>query len=354
MDDGPSVTKRRSRFWLYAPYAFLLVLAVAWTIGWFYVRQRITGGLDEWLASEARHGRAWTCPDREVGGYPFRIEVICASLSLERPDVKATIGRLHVVAQVYNPDHVIAEASGPLVVTAGQDTVRATWKLLQVSTALSHEHLQRGDLVADAPDVTLSRAGEGDIEVSAKHLETHLRPNPNSATTYDWAFQADGAVVPGLDRLVGGTDPADIAVVLDVTQAGDLPARPLWSELERWRQAGGRVDITRASLAKGASRAAAAGTLSIDDLHRPTGEINLSTVGIGGLLGRFVGGKAGLAAGILGALLGSPPERVTQAPEGVPDPGAPPLRPLPPLKLTEGHVYLGPFAIPGVRLPPLY
>ena len=98
-------------------------------------------------------------------GYPFRIEVICASLSLDRPDVKATVGRLHVVAQVYNPDHVIAEASGPLTVTAGNDTFRATWKLLQVSTALSGERLQRGDLVADAPAVKLTRAGEGDVEV---------------------------------------------------------------------------------------------------------------------------------------------------------------------------------------------
>ena len=104
---------------------------------------------------------------------------------------------------------------------------------------------------------------------------------------------------PGLDTLVGGTEPADIAVVLDVTQVGDLPARPLWSELEHWRQAGGRVDITRASLAKGASRAAAAGTLSIDELHRPSGEINLSSVGIGGCSAGSSAARPGLRPGCL-------------------------------------------------------
>ena len=56
---------------LYAPYGVLLLLAVAWTIGWFYMRHRVTAGLDAWLASEARRGREWTCPDRAVGGYPF-------------------------------------------------------------------------------------------------------------------------------------------------------------------------------------------------------------------------------------------------------------------------------------------
>ena len=66
------------------------------------------------------------------------------------------------------------------------------------------------------------------------------------------------------------------------------------------------------------------------------------------MLGRVAGDRA-LAGGLLGALLGAPP-----ADPQPPSPGAPRLRPLPPLRLDGGRLYVGPLAIPGMRVPALY
>lgn len=99
------------------------------------------------------------------------------------------------------------------------------------------------------------------------------------------------------------------------------------------------------SISKGLRRAEAKGAISLDDLHRPTGQINASAAGLDGLLGNLVGGRLGGA--LLGALFG-------QAPNGGTPVAQPALVPLPPLRLENGKLAMGPFVVPGLRLTPLY
>jgi hypothetical protein len=77
-----ALARRKSRFWLYAPFVLLVLIAAGWSGFWFYVQGRVTQTLDNALAREVQAGRTWTCADRSVGGYPFRIEVRCSSLML--------------------------------------------------------------------------------------------------------------------------------------------------------------------------------------------------------------------------------------------------------------------------------
>ncbi len=78
----PLPTRRRSRFWLYGPFMLLVVLAAGWSAFWFYARGRIATEIDTALAREVERGRTWTCTDRSIGGFPFRIELRCNALSL--------------------------------------------------------------------------------------------------------------------------------------------------------------------------------------------------------------------------------------------------------------------------------
>jgi hypothetical protein len=344
---------RRSRFWLYTPYLLLAFLAVAWSIGWLVIRGRVEGGLDAWLAQEAQAGRNWTCPERSVAGFPFRIEVSCASLAFNRADAQATLGRLLVVAQVYNPGHVIAEVAGPLQVKAGSSSIEGRWDALRTSVHSGNGRPQRGDLVAEGTTITVTAPDMEPVTVTSNRLEAHLRPNPTEDTTADFALQLTGAAIPGLDGLIGGTEPADIDLVASITRARDLPPRPIVADMERWRAAGGRISIARLALAKGARRVQGTGTLALDDAHRPEGTFNVASAGIEGLLGRFVGGKNTGAAALIGALLGAPPVQ-PRVPEGVPGAAGPTLTPLPPVRLANGRVLLGPLQIPGLRIAPLY
>ena len=102
-DDATSVPQRRSRFWLFAPTVLLALVAAGWTTAWFMIRNQTSQALDAWFAREAALGRQWSCTNRTVGGFPFRIEVECDSLSLQRPDFRVALGRISSVAQVYRP-----------------------------------------------------------------------------------------------------------------------------------------------------------------------------------------------------------------------------------------------------------
>lgn len=344
--------RKATRFRLYAPFVLLAVLALGWTVAWFVIRARVVSGLDEWISAEAELGRRWSCADRRVAGYPFRIEIACASLTLERPDLTASLGRVLVVAQVYRPNHVIAEAASPLRVQAGPSGGEATWRLLQTSVVLDRGAPARVSIAADAPTLNAT-SPEANLDLSARRLELHLRRDAAASTNLDWALTATGAVVPGLDGLVGGTEPADIAIVLAASQAGDLPARPILAEFERWRAAGGKLDLTRVSLTKGPRRLEAKGSLALDELHRPAGQVEVAAIGLEGLLGRLAGERSVLGGRLLGALLGASPPSTIQQPAPS-NPNAPALRPLPPLRLEGGRLFLGPLPIPGVRVPPLY
>ncbi|MBV9076782.1 MAG: DUF2125 domain-containing protein [Methylobacteriaceae bacterium] len=346
------VRKKATRFRLYAPYALLALLAVGWSIAWFVIRGRVEHGLDQWLAAEAAQGRRWTCVDRRVGGYPFRIELTCSGVTLDRPDVTASTGRLLVVAQVYAPNHVIAEAAGPLRVEAGGTTAQASWSLLQSSIVSERGRVARVAVVADGPRIQVTPSNGEPVELTGRKLELHLRPDPRADGSFDGAVSAAGTVVPGLDALVGGTEPADLELVAAISRAAEFPARAVPAELERWRLAGGRLDLTRLSLVKGPRRVEVKGQLGLDDQHRIDGQVDVATAGLEGLVGRIAGDRSVLGGRLLGSLLGSPPPAIDQKPAGVP--GAPAPRPLPTIRLQDGRAFFGPLPIPNFRLTPLY
>ncbi|EIM29575.1 DUF2125 domain-containing protein [Microvirga lotononidis] len=346
---APTASVRRSRFWLYTPFVLLLLIAVAWSIAWFVIRNRTAEALDGWIAAEARNGRQWTCGDRSIAGYPFRIEIICESLDLKRGSVSASFGRTEAVAQIYQPRRVIVEVAGPLRVTDGTVTVDGSWSLLQASINASQTGLQRLSLAADSPKVSVTGLGNGEIAGSGRHLELHLRPNPSRRAELagDVAASVTEARIPILDALVGGAEPTNLNADLTVTQADGFKGGTIVEELELWRNAGGKLDILMLSATKGARQIETKGELRLDEQHRPAGQLTVSAAGLDGLLGNLTGGRVG--GNLLGMLLGQGP----RSPQGQPN-AKPQLASLPPLRLEKGFLSMGPFVIPNLRLQPLY
>jgi len=344
----PAESRRHSRFWLYTPFILLLLVAVAWSVAWFVIRNRAAETLDTWLEAEKRAGRQWTCTDRTIAGYPFRVELICNTLSLKQGAVTASFGRTEAIAQVYQPRLVIAEVAGPLRVSDGKVTVQGRWDLLQASIHASQTGLQRLSIAANAPKFTVTGLLPQEIATSGQHLELHLRPNPSriSERAYDAALSVKQASIPVLDALIGGTELTDLNADVTATQTADFQGRPLAQELERWRSAGGVLDVLMLSVAKGPRRLEAKGQLTLDEEHRPAGQLNLAAAGLDGLIGNITGNRT--SGALLGALLGQNPRAQARTD------GQPQLSQLPPLILSNGFLAMGPFVIPNVRLQPLY
>lgn len=347
---APSGRARRSRFWLYAPFALLVLVAAAWSVAWWTIRERTGEAMDAWLAAEAQGGRQWSCPDRRIGGYPFRIALVCDGLSVRQGALNASFGRVEAVAQVYQPRRVIAEVEGPLQAGDGTVAVTAQWDLLQASFHATPNGLRRLSVVARAPSLAVTGLAPDGIAASSQGLELHLRPNPTRTAeqAYDMAISLKQAKIPALDGLVGGAEPTDLDADVILTQAEGIRGRPIAEELERWRTAGGKLDILMLSAAKGARRMEAKGDLRLDEAHRPAGQLTLAASGLDGLLGAVTGNRTGGA--LLGLLLGQGP----RSGGGAGTAARPALAPLPPLRLENGFLALGPFVVPNVRLPALY
>ena len=76
--------RRRLRAALLVPLLSIAILVLGWTVLWGVARQQAGAALDGWIASPRPSTAArWTCPDRTIDGYPFRIAVACRDVGFE-------------------------------------------------------------------------------------------------------------------------------------------------------------------------------------------------------------------------------------------------------------------------------
>lgn len=359
----PAAPRAHSRKGLFVPFILLATLVVLWSAAWVWVRDRAGREMDAWLGREAAAGRTWTCADRSISGYPFRIELRCASLAFARADSRFTLGPVTAVVQVYQPRQGILQVAGPFHVEQGDLTGDVTWTSLEASFHGASEAFVRASVVVDALKGTVRGPGQPDIAFDAQHLEAHGRPTPGrfaAEGAVDLSLRVAKAAVPFIDPYVGNADPTDIALDATVNRAATLHTGTVARELEAWRQAGGSLDIALLSLAKGNRRAQAHGSLSLDPSHRPEGQIDVRAAGVEAIVGQVMGQRFGAEKGALignlvGQFLGGGRRARAEAaaPDAVP-PADPALKALPPLRIADGRVMLGPFPIPNVEVPPLY
>jgi hypothetical protein len=338
----------RPRLWLYLPYAVVALLVVGWAGFWFTVKSRVAATLDQAIVREAAAGRNWSCANRSIAGFPFRIEVKCSTLSLARegdPSAPALVmGPVLAVAQIYSPGHIIAESTGPFTATwANGRKASLVWDAAQVSLKQASGQLERLSLTSDKPVLTLSGFENGDGTSRAQRFESHVRPSPRRAgdAALDLALSFRALEMPALDQLFSSLQPAELKFETSISQSPALAGGVTPVTVEAWRLAGGILDLGLISLTKGTASFEGQGRFEIDEFRRIKGRLDGAQSGIDTLGGVRV--SAMLDAG---ALLSGRPAAQAQ--------GGRNLKPLPPLEARDGRLYLGPLRIPGTPLRPLY
>lgn len=342
---------RRSRAWLYGPFIVLGLIAIGWSAFWFYARGKSEEILDRLIAREAGLGRAWTCQDRTISGFPFRFEARCSAIALaaNRADgqLGITSGPLVLLAQIYNPQHILLQAKGPALVTA-PDGERTTlrWSSYESSFFLNGLDPDRLSTVITDPVV---EGGSGDLPFRAASLEIHARRNPTrpaSDAVTDIALKARAASLPVLDAYAGNSAPADIDLTASITRSLVFRTGIKPANLDLWQASGGRAEIARLAIAKETAKLETRGELGLDEQRRLTGRLETSATGLERILAQLTGISVGNIGGLGGLLAGRAP---------APQAGAgPQLKPLPALEFREGRIQAGPLRIPRVQLRPLY
>lgn len=293
---------------MFLPLGIVLVLGLLWTAYWFIASGIARERLLEERQKLEKQGFLISCTQESWGGYPFHFEFRCAS---------------------------------PLVTYAGQAEIRSSSLLL---VALAYAPWQVAALV-DGP-TTLTATGLTPTEIQ------HQRALGAVTFGQDWrpSFSAElpAALVAGLGRAEklslftrpstsDGTDIALQAVSLVYTPKGKPPLAIQAGSLLGTLQADQTFKIENFELSEGALRYWGSGTLSLDDQHRITGQIDTETNDANTLL-KVVGPQLDLDEGKLTnlstvlALLGNSAKA--------------------PIIARDGILYLGPFQISEVK--PLY
>lgn len=349
-EDAAPQARKVSRWGLYLPTGLLLILAIGWSGFWWYASGAAIRGLDDWMAAEATDGRNWSCADRAMGGYPFRLELRCSQLGLVVDDGTRSstlqMGPLTIVAQAYNPKLVLADLQGPLIARDADRSATMTWDALRLSLHLDTRGLQRFSLAARKPELSLQDQSPTPRRVKSETLEWHVRSDvdrPAVENALDLALIATGARLPAFDDIAGTTDPVDLEVSGVATQAGAVKFSGWRRTLEDWRQLGGRLDISTGRLVKGEMHIDATGSIDLDEDHRPRGQALASATGAGPLLSRFGVSAVGGLQQALGGLLGKRADAVVGAAAAMQWP----------VRIQNGRLSVGPIRTP-VQIPPLY
>jgi hypothetical protein len=168
--------------------------------------------MDIEIARLAARGITATCPNRTIGGWPFRLDIDCDEPSLFQADqlTSVKLKHLRLTALIYNPTLVVAELDSPLTATGPKgEQVNANWSLLQASLGLSISPAIQPDrlaFVTDALSADVTRPTGQPLKLVSSHAEFHGRPSPDAgvgSTDIDAAISLTAATLSSADRPIG-------------------------------------------------------------------------------------------------------------------------------------------------------
>ena len=281
----PTIQSRRRTGRRYIILLAIVFVAVAgWTALWKYAAARAQEASAEWRAREAAAGRVFTCGRETVGGYPFRLEVTCAQARVQLrdtvPPLDVRLPRVLTVAQVYQPNLLVAEFHGPLQLGEGGKSVdfEANWSLGQASVSGVLTTPDRVSLVFDLAKATRPGGQAGNL-FNATHLEVHGRPvRDGGKPGLEIGIRLQQGLIPPWRATAA--QPVDAVIDAIVRGVDDFSPKPLAVRLREMQAAGGGLEIKQARVAQGEILAVGSGALTFNAAGRLDGQLRVTIAGL--------------------------------------------------------------------------
>lgn len=196
---NPSSPASRKFAWLAGAIVAGVLL---WTGGWYFFAAQIEDRLPSILAQIVGPGATAECTNADVRGYPFRVGLFCEGLSYTNAaeGITTTAGAFRSAAQIYRPQHAVAEVDGPLVLDASGLTLRADWQLLQTSVQAVGDGLDRGSIDARNTSVDIDGTGVTQrLALQADRITAHARRNGADLDFAAYSENLRNTLVAGLN-----------------------------------------------------------------------------------------------------------------------------------------------------------
>jgi hypothetical protein len=325
----------------------LLALAViACAGGWYFVAQRVQGAIDAWMQDEKLRDRSWVCSNRIASGFPFTVRIECAGPSFRSeygPVRSANVRSLVGEAHAFNPFRIAFSVQSPMKVMTPTGSMTLVWESFGGTLDTRDKS---PDLAARLQALRVDESS-GDVsnwaQLRAGDLSFRLQKSPDRAPEADARLvtvSIENVSKPSLDDFFQNRDPLRANLSAVILKAGAATTGSFAERLDRWAEAGGRIQIGTLTAGKGASQMNASGDLTVDDQRRPSGRLSVRLAGVGPLLSRFKLPAAPMA--IEGLLRGSGNRSGSNLLEN---------RTLP-FELRNGRLFIGPLRTP-IAIPPL-
>ncbi|MCZ8376423.1 MAG: DUF2125 domain-containing protein [Beijerinckiaceae bacterium] len=335
----PPGESKRFRAGLYLPFIGMATLCLIWTGIWFFSASRAESIAEAFIAREGERGREWVCPNRSIGGYPFRIVISCNEprLVTVEPDGlrrEGRLGSLSLHARILSPGHFIAILGAPFVAREGEaGMMEIGWTSARASLRAGAESITEASVEIVGPTLAAGAPQRLDTRALAKGIDLHLRRSPGNVAGTDLVALVQDLTFAPLDHLAGTKDP--IRMEFQATAPGLVPdPRARFQDvLEAWRLGGQKARVIVLKASKGPAVIDLAGEIGLDEARRPEGNLQGRARGLDGLLGSLTRRGGVDMGGLLGRLSGG---------QGMPIA----------LSLERGRMRFGPFPI--AELAPLY
>lgn len=271
---------------------------------WNFVADQAVIGIEQWKNAQAAKGLIVTHDPLNVEGFPYRVHISTASLKLQQISADGAntqtveVPSIWAIAQPWNLKHVILGSSGTISyqkttktseISKTQDsftitpekaiaslTVSTSGELQALAIDLS-EPVLAGNLFGSGKAMRLqihSRAEERDLNKEGTDAaQSHL----TLSRFQQVAFRADGLTLDRLQENPLGPTIEKLNILLEsASNFNDFKDR---SAIEKWRDAGGVIDVTNAELSWGPSHLSATGSLTLDQDNYPLGAFNTKVKG---------------------------------------------------------------------------
>jgi hypothetical protein len=238
---------------MFVPLAVVIALLAAWSAYWLIASSTVRNQFKAERDSLARQGFTLMCASEDWGGYPFRFEFTCSKTVLEAPFGGLRTGSILLVAQAYDPWHVIALADGPTEMKSSSTSARFTHERALIS--INFRDRSRLRLSAEIPNLSLVS------QFSAARASLHARGSDNGRPELAIEVYGLDIAVPGKPKL-------------------RLDEAALITKLVSPREA----EVESAVLRQGQVTLKGSGRLEINGQHQLLGKLATETNDIDGLL----------------------------------------------------------------------
>ncbi|MDD7909471.1 DUF2125 domain-containing protein [Pseudovibrio exalbescens] len=256
----------------------MVVLGIAaWSTYWSIGRGMISDTLTNTQKVAAAEGDVFDCANKRVGGYPFRFEVTCSPLRIERDGQTVFAHEVRGVALAYQPMHMIFEADSPFEAVAGPGGpgYAATWDMARLSANLAERKIEKADMVIENPSLSVV-ALDTPLTMAARNAEVHIRANGEEGEALDAAIL--------LQQLTSETMALDLPIDLELIVTAPKGGSALEGKVRSLQDllVDGKVDliVRSARLSSGTFYLQTEGPVTVDEQGRLSGTLPVTISGV--------------------------------------------------------------------------